>query len=334
VILFNGGHRKRSGRGLSFWFHPLSASIAEVPCVDRELTFLFHGRSADFQDVVAQGVIAYRVADPDRLSERIDFSVDLRLGMWQENPLDQLTQLLTQTAQQEAWDYLASTALRSILEDGVERIRERIEEGLAATGEADALGLEIVAVRVSSVAPSAELEKALQMPMRESIQQEADEATFARRALAVEKERAIEENELSNRIELARRQEELIAQEGSNQRHLSTEQAEARRIDAQSSAECVRVEAGAEAERIALVEEAQVGSERERVGIYSDLEPVVLFGLAAREFAGKLDRIDHLNLGSDALGPILGDLFQAGARYLTGQGAAPDNGIGTEGQEN
>ena len=37
----------------------------------------------------------------------------------------------------------------------------------------------------------------------------ADEAIFQRRALAVEKERAIQENELQNRIELARRQSEF-----------------------------------------------------------------------------------------------------------------------------
>ena len=57
------------------------------------------------------------------------------------------------------------------------------------------------------------------MPTREAIQQAADEATFQRRAQAVEKERAIQENELQNKIELARREEQLIAQKG---QHLRT----------------------------------------------------------------------------------------------------------------
>ena len=51
-------------------------------------------------------------------------------------------------------------------------------------------------MRVAAVAPTSEMEKALQQPTREAIQQDADEATFRRRALAVEKERAIAENEL------------------------------------------------------------------------------------------------------------------------------------------
>ena len=64
------------------------------------------------------------------------------------------------------------------------------------------LGLHLVAVRVADVSPAAEMEKALRQPTREKIQQQADEATFERRALAVEKERAIAENELNNRPRL------------------------------------------------------------------------------------------------------------------------------------
>lgn len=44
---------------------------------DRELPFLFHGKSTDFQDVTAQGVITFRVVDPVALAERLDFSIDL-----------------------------------------------------------------------------------------------------------------------------------------------------------------------------------------------------------------------------------------------------------------
>lgn len=72
------------------------------------------------------------------------------------------------------------------------------------------MGLDIVAVRVGAVKPIADVEKALQIPVREAIQQEADVATFRRRAEAVEKERAIQENELQNQIELARREANLI----------------------------------------------------------------------------------------------------------------------------
>lgn len=58
------------------------------------------------------------------------------------------------------------------------------------------MGLEIVPIRVAALAPNPELSRALQAPTFESLQQKADEATFSRRALAVDAERAIAENEL------------------------------------------------------------------------------------------------------------------------------------------
>ena len=137
-----------------------------------------------------------------------------------------------QLAQQFVIDELVKRDVRRILADGVAPIRAHIAAGLAAEPALEDLGIELVAVRVAAVAPTAELEKALQQPTREAIQQHADEATFQRRALAVEKERAIAENELQNRIELARREEELVAQEGANARKRATEQVAAAMVEA------------------------------------------------------------------------------------------------------
>ncbi len=320
VLHYRGGKQVRSGRGLAFWFLPLSASIAEIPCDDRDQPFLFHGRSSDFQDVTAQGTITYRVADPAKMASRIDFSIDIAKGAYLKTPLEQISDLLTQLAQQLTWDYFSRTPLREILAEGVDEIRTRIREGLTSDPGLTGIGLEIVSVRVSIVSPTADLEKALQAPTRESIQQEADQATFERRAMAVEKERAIEENELQNRIELARREEQLIAQQGQNQRHQAREMAEAKRIESEASSERRRVRATVRADSIRMVKKARVESEANRMDIYRDLPTPVMVGLAAREFATNLGRIEHLNLSSDALGPLLTNLVQAGTRHLEGNG--------------
>jgi hypothetical protein len=66
------------------------------------------------------------------------------------------------------------------------------------------------------------------------IGQQADDAAFARRAAAVDKERAIAENELGNRIELARREANLVEQEGANERRRATEKAAASLIATES----------------------------------------------------------------------------------------------------
>jgi hypothetical protein len=127
---------------------------------------------------------------------------------------------------------------------------------------------------------TAEVEKALRQPTREAIQQQADEATFARRALAVEKERAIGENELQNRIELARREEQLVEQAAANQA-----------VEAQATDERARLAVKREADTIDLVEAARLRAERERAEIQSAMPPEVLLALALRELAGGLDEL-------------------------------------------
>ena len=264
VLHYRGGRLRSEGPGLAFWFRPIDTAVAEVPIDDRELPFLLHARSGDFQELTVQGAINFRVQDPRRLAGRIDFTIDLANGRWTATPLEQVAGLLTQLAQQFVIDDFVRLELRRILADGVAPVRSRIAEGLAAEAAVQDLGLDVVAVRVAAVTPSADVEKALRQPAREAIQQRADEATFQRRALAVEKERAIAENELKNRIELARRGSELVEREGANDRKRAEEQAAALLVTARADDERRAVEADRDAQTIDVVEAARLRAERER----------------------------------------------------------------------
>jgi hypothetical protein len=316
VIRYRGGQSVRSGRGLAFWFRPLDTAIAELPLDDQELTFLFHGRSADLQEVVAQGVLTYRVANADELAARIDFGINLATGLPLKTPLDQIAGRLTGLAQQHAWSIMSATPLRDLVADGVDRLRERISVGLATDPGLAEMGIEVASVRVSAVTPSAEVEKALAAPTRERIAGDADEAAFARRAAAVDKERAIAENELANRIEIARRTADLVDQEGANERRKAAEKAAAAKIAAESSAGTVKLQAEAEAASIRMVEHERTTAENARLDAYRDLAPVVLLGLAAKEFAGNIGTIEHLSVTPDMLTGLLGSLVSAGTRRL------------------
>ncbi|WP_031169101.1 SPFH domain-containing protein [Streptomyces durhamensis] len=245
------------GPGLSFWFRPLSAALSEVPVDDRELTMTFHARTSDFQDVSVQATVTYRIADPAVAAARLDFSVDPDTGAWRGTPLEQLGTLLTETAQQHALDVLARTPLAAALVDGVTAVRERVASGLGAEPRLPATGIEVVAVRVMALRPEPEVERALRTPAREQIQQEADRATYERRAVAVERERTIAENELASRIELARREEQLVEQRGTNARREAEEEAAADAVRARAeAARSVRL-AEAEAERSVKLAEAE-----------------------------------------------------------------------------
>lgn len=302
VIRYRNGRVWQSGRGLVFWFRPETASIAELPMDDREMAVFVKGRSSDFQAVAVQGALTWRVVDPELLASRVDFSIGLLTGAHRHEPIQRVEARLAGLVNQAVLQHLAGLSVRDLLDAGPEPLRRELETALAGDPTLAEIGIAVVAVRLTNLAPSAELERALQAPTFESLQQKADQATFERRALAVEKERAIAENELANRTELARREKLLI-----------TEEAENARSRAAGLAEAQAVEAGAEAERIRTVEGARSDAEGQRIAIYRDLPPTVLLGLAARELAGKLDTIEHLNVTPDLLATLLGEFRRAPA---------------------
>lgn len=299
------GETTHSGRGLSFWFDATVASISEVPLADRELPFMVHSKTADYQDLAVNGAILWRVADPALLTERVDFTIDLVTGEHTEKPEDQIRSTLTGQVREFSDTYLKVLGVRAALDAGLAPLQEAIRMGFAADPTLEQMGLQVIAVRVAALAPSSELMRALQAPTFESLQQKADEATFARRALAVEKERAIAENELANQIELAARRAELIATEDANARAEAEAQAAASRIRAEADAEAKVTAAQAEAKRIHAAEQAAADVQTSMMQAVGQVAPEALFALAARDVATKLERIDSITITPETLAGLV-----------------------------
>jgi len=308
VEQIRNGRTIRAGVGASFWFRPLSAVLNEVPVDDRELPLMFHARTSDFQDVTVQATITYRVTDPATAAGRIDFSIDPGTGQWRSTPLDQVAGLLTESAQQYAIDLLATVDLTTAMAGGVGPIRTVIADGLRGDERLAETGIAVVGVRVVAVRPEAEVEKALRTPTREQVQQEADKATFERRAVAVERERAIGENELQTQIELAHREEQLVAQRGANARREAEENAAAGAVATEAEARRTVTLAEARAEGTRLAGAAQGDAEAARVGAYRDVSETVLLALAVKELAANLPKIETLVLSPDLVSKALAQL--------------------------
>ncbi|MEW1959156.1 SPFH domain-containing protein [Kineococcus sp. NPDC059986] len=310
VIHHRGGKVAHSGTGQAFWFRPLSATLSELPVDDRELPLLLHARTADFVDVTVQATVTFRIEDPELAATRVDFSLDPATGRWRSAPLQQIAGLLTETAQQHVLDVLAGMPLRDVLVTGVTLTRERITAGLLADSRLTQTGLALVDARVVAVRPDPDVEKALGTPTREQLQTEADRATSERRALAVERERTISENELQSKIELARREEQLVAQRGANQRRSVEDAAAADAI--RTTAEAEREERLAQARATArrLQGEADAGAEAARMAAIAGTPPEVLLTLALREFAGQLPNVGTLVLTPDVVTGALAKLVQ------------------------
>jgi len=332
------GKVAHEGTGLSFWYRPLTAVISEVPADDRELPLLFHARTADFADVTVQATVTYRVSDPALAAARLDFSIDPNRGAWRGQPLDQVATLLAELAQQPALDLLARLPLTEALTAGVGAVRVAVSDALAGDARLTETGVRVVSARVVAVRPEPDLERALQTPTREGVQEDADRATYGRRARAVEQERAIAENELQNKIELSRREQQLVEQHGTNARRqaeldaaaalaaaegksaaalvAARGAAERENVTAVAAAERTRLTAVAEADATRVRDEARAAvvravgtaegeAETARMAAYRDLAPVVLQALALRELAGQLPEIGQLTITPD----VVTDLF-------------------------
>lgn len=313
VLHFKSGQLIYAGAGVAYWFNPLSASIAQVPIEDNETTFMLHERSADFQDVAIQVCIRYRCVDPQKLANRVNFGISLRAGTWLEQPLERLATFWSQRAQGPARAWVMAARVEAALAAGGEAVRTAIVGALSADAELPAMGLAVVDVQVVSVAASAEVEKALQTPTREGIQQKADEAIFSRRALAVEKERAIKENEINTQIELAKKEELLIAQNATNELGRVRAAAEAERLKIEGSIERDRLASEGYARDILAKTQGDAAARRElysadldfeerRLKAYEKLPASLVLGLAAQEAARKIQQIQHLNISPDLLG--------------------------------
>ncbi|MES0824833.1 SPFH domain-containing protein [Ruegeria sp. SCP11] len=300
VQQYRKGQRARSGKGLSFWFAPAGTSLSEIPMDDRVLPFLLKAQTADYQDLTVQGSIVWRVTDAETLGDRVDFTLDPNSGLLLGQPVDQINDLIGGQGRRLISAYVNQNDIRQILKSGVGPVQVALREGFASMSAMTEMGVEIVSVGVDNISPSSELARALQAPTFESLQQQADEATFSRRALAVEKERAIAENELSTRIELETQRKQLIAREDENARSKAEAEAAAMKIDAE-----------AEADRIRTVDQAKADMEKERMVVYADLPPNVLFAMAAQEFAGKLQTIDNLTVTPDMLSGVMAQMKSA-----------------------
>jgi regulator of protease activity HflC (stomatin/prohibitin superfamily) len=324
-----GGRVRREGVGLSFWYRPLDAVLSEVPVDDRELPLLFHARTVDFADITVQATVTYRVVAPALAATRLDFSVDPRTGLARARPLDQVATLLAELAQQPALDLLARVPLAEALTT-IAPVREAVAAALGAEPRLADIGVAVVSARVVAVRPEPELERALQTPTREAVQVDADRATYARRAQAVEQERAIAENELQNKIELARREQQLVEQHGANTRRRAeldaaaelaaaqgraereqvaeTAAAERTRVRAAAEAGADRIRAAAKADGVRAVGEAEAATEAAKLAAYAQLPPGVLPALALRDLAGQLPQIGQLTVTPDLLTGLVGKL--------------------------
>ncbi|MDR2254355.1 MAG: SPFH domain-containing protein [Bifidobacteriaceae bacterium] len=301
------GRIRHRGAGQSFWFRQRTSALSELPVYDLEMLAAFHALSADHQDVTCQIAVTYRLADPAQVAFRYDFAVFPPPSTPPQGG-EQLRAVIGRLAQAVVTREVTAMSLVQVTRAGVPAIQSALFQALARDTRLAESGVGIVAVNVLAVRPTPDVEKALQTPLREELQSAADSALYARRALAVERERAIAENELATKIELARQRERLVNQEGANARREAEETAGAQLIVQRAEAERIQIAAAAQARQIREVGAAEAAVKDAALAVDAKAGPEILRALAVRELAGNLPAVGALTITPDLVTHFLAAL--------------------------
>ena len=199
LLKYRAGSVVAEGAGLSTFYYGPATSLVAIPIGSRDAAFIFQQIARDFQTLTIQGQVTYRIGEPRKAAAMLNFTLKRDGKTYESDDPEQLPQRVLGAvevlAQQAVKDMTLKEALRAS-----DRIAEAIAIGLKHRADIDALGLEILGVAVRAVKPTPETAKALEAEAREAILKTADEAIFARRNFAVERERAIRESELDTEI--------------------------------------------------------------------------------------------------------------------------------------
>ena len=209
------GKIKKKGKGISCVYMPFRTSIELVSVAAEDQGFVFKEVSKDNQVITMQGGFVYQVTQPELAMAKYNFSIDSVNKGYLTDDYMKLPQHLLQMVQTEAKKIAEAESLEKLIVMS-EDISHAVGATLKGASALEELGISLDMLYFSAVRPTPEIAKALEADYRESLLQKADEAIFARWAMAVENERAIQENEMKTKVELEQKKQELVTLEGEN----------------------------------------------------------------------------------------------------------------------
>lgn len=207
LLQYRNGRVVREGTGLAFWYFAPQSTLVSVPLTSVEVPFMFEEVTRDFQQVTLQGQVSFRVADPKRLAEHQNYSLQANGQYAAEDP-ERLPLRVLNAVKAQFRTLLQGLDLRDVLQ-ATEKLSVAARQAVAAAPSLTALGVEIGDLGLLAVKPNPETARALEAPMREEILKQADDATYTRRNAAIEQERTVKENELRSELVIEQKKRQV-----------------------------------------------------------------------------------------------------------------------------
>jgi len=320
VLQFKRGKVVREGAGLSFFCFAPTTSLVLVPVGSVDVPFIFEEVTADFQNVTVQGQITYRVADPKKLSQLMNYTLAPNGKSYASDDPKKLPQRLINHTQVLTRASLKSLSLRDALGQS-DKLVASLREGLRTAELISSLGVDVLGLSILAIRPTPETSRALEAEAREQILREADEAIYARRNAAVEQERAIKENELNTEIAVENKKRQIKETQMEAEKSVQQKRHEIREAEMAAkialekknkdlvalSTANAREESDAKAYAIAAMMKAIAQTDPKMLQAITSagMEPGQLIATAFRELAESADKIGQLNVSPDLLRELL-----------------------------
>lgn len=320
LMQYSKGQLQREGVGLAFFFLEPFTTLVSVPISSVDAPFIFAEVTADFQEVSIQGQATYRIADPKKVAQMLNFTFDATTHSHTAEDPTKLPQRVIHLVQVLMRTELQRLPLRDALKSS-DALVQKVLQGLRSSVEISSLGLEVLGLSVLAIKPNPETSRALEAEIREQLLKKADEAIYARRNSAVEQERAIKENELNTEIAVENKKRQIreaqmdaerAVQEKQQQIHeaemlgkISLEQKN--RDLVALAAENSRQEADAKAYSIAAVIKSLAGVDPHVFQSLASagMDPGQLIAMAFRDLAESAGKIGELNISPELLRQLL-----------------------------
>ncbi len=320
LMQYQHGKVVREGSGLSFFYFAPHTSLIAIPMESTDVPFMFEETTADHQKVTAQGVVTYRVSEPARLAQCMNFMLHPSGGSHASDDPDKLPQRVVHFVHVLAQAELQKLPLRQAIL-AAEGLALAIQRKLEGSKEVQSLGLEILALSVLAIKPTPDTARALEAQTREQILKEADEAIYARRGSAIEQERAIKENELNTEIAVENKKREIREAQMEAERAIQEKRhriealelaariklEETRKDLVALAAKNAKAEADSRAYGISVSMNAFSGVDADVLQALASvgMSPEQLIALAFQELAEKASKIGQLNISPDLLQGLL-----------------------------
>jgi hypothetical protein len=301
LMQFRKGQVARQGTGLSFFYFAPSSTLVSVPVGSTDVPFIFNEVTADFQAVTVQGHLTFRVVEPRKLADLLDFSLSAN-GNYSTDDPDKLALRITHAAQTATRAEIQSRPLRTVLVEA-EAIARGVRTALGASSTLTALGVEVLGFSILAIKPMPETAKALEAEARERLLREADDAIYSRRNNAVEQERTIRENELNTEVAVQAKQREIEETRLAGQIALEQERRQLVTTEAENSK--TRADAQAYAVEATIKPLAALDPKSLQVLAARSVDPRLLVAMAFQEIAANATKVGNLNISPELLDSLL-----------------------------